>query len=128
MVFGRQSGAMKTMGYDVHSTRAKDWFDADKDPISLEAWTAYIASDSEMKLEGEAKAIFADGGELIYANEGLAVWTAYSGHGLDANKAWFDHRAGCITVKNPDDEIIGKMKAIAVQLGAHVQGDDGESY
>jgi len=31
-------------------------------------------------------------------------------------------------VKNPDDEILGKMKRIASALQARVLGDDGEGY
>src|SRR5690606_27146395 len=65
---------------------------------------------------------------LRYENEGLAVWVAYSGHNEDGNKAWFDHRNGEAVVKNPDDEILAKMIAVAAKLGANVQGDDGEPY
>jgi hypothetical protein len=49
-------------------------------------------------------------------------------HDPRGNKAWFDWRDGCIVVKNPDDEILNKMKQIAVQLRAIVVGDDGEQY
>jgi hypothetical protein len=65
---------------------------------------------------------------LTYENDGLAVWVAYSGHQRVGNKAWFDYRTGRIIVKNPDDEIIQKMKAIALHSKARVVGDDGEEY
>jgi hypothetical protein len=38
---------------------------------------------------------------------------------------WFK---GNIYSKSPDDAIIDKMVAIAKELGATVQGDDGEIY
>ena len=44
------------------------------------------------------------------------------------NKALFDHTEGRITVKNPDAEIIDKMRRIASALDARVVGDDGEEY
>lgn len=31
-------------------------------------------------------------------------------------------------VKNPDEEILGKMLAIAQECGARAQGDDGEYF
>jgi hypothetical protein len=65
---------------------------------------------------------------VVYQSEGLAVWVAYSGHELEGNKAWFDWRDGEIIVKNPDNEILAKMKRIADHIGAKVVGDDGEHY
>ena len=88
---------------------------------------AAVAADPEMRMDGYAEADV-DGHLLRYDNEGLAVWTAYSGHGKDGNMAWFDYRDGRIVVKNPDDEIIAKMKRIATNLRAKVLGDEGESY
>ena len=45
-----------------------------------------------------------------------------------SDTAWFTWRKGCVTVKNPDDEILAKMKVIAEALDALVIGDDGEQY
>jgi hypothetical protein len=115
------------MGYDVHITRAESWLDASTRPILLVEWVAYVRSDPEMRLDGQAEAQ-ASQGTLTYENPGIAVWTAYSQDGVDDNHAWFDLRNGCVTVKNPDAEILGKMSRIAVQLGARVQGDEGEDY
>jgi hypothetical protein len=42
--------------------------------------------------------------------------------------AWFDWHRGAIVVKNPDTEILDKMKQIAAALGAFVVGDEGERY
>jgi len=39
---------------------------------------------------------------------------------------WFDYSYGCITTKNPDEDVIRKMLSIAGALSARVQGDDGE--
>jgi hypothetical protein len=113
------------VGYDVHITRATEWFESEDTPITFEEWTAFVKSDPSMRLDGFAEAAV---GGLRYESPGLAVWTAYSGHGKKGNMAWFDHDEGRITVKNPDEEILGKMRAIAKKLGARVVGDEGEEY
>jgi hypothetical protein len=115
------------MGYDVHITRRAEWFD-DEPAIGLSEWLAVVSSDSEMRLDGFAEADLSDGQVLRVESEGLAAWTGYSGHGLNGNMAWFSYYKGNIDVKNPDDEIIEKMCAIAERLDAKVQGDEGEFY
>ena len=117
------------MGYDLHITRKENWFDEDdSNDIKLTEWTEYIKSDNEMRLDNQASATTDNGDNVTYTNQGLAVWTSYSQSGLDDNYAWFDLRAGNVTVKNPDDEIKNKMIDIADRLNAKVQGDDGEIY
>ncbi len=116
------------MGYDVHITLAKDWTESKKRPIPLAKWKAYVSSDPEMTLEDTAIAYVKGKPALSYQNDGLAVWTAYSKHKPKGNKAWFDYRQGCVVVKNPDEEILTKMKAIAKHFKARVMGDDGEGY
>jgi len=115
------------MGYDIHITRKKDWFD-DEPSIELSEWLAVVDADPEMRHDGFAEAVLPSGGVLRTENEGLSVWTAYSRHGVDGNMAWFDYRHGNVIVKNPDDEILRKMWILARRLEAKVQGDKGESY
>jgi hypothetical protein len=115
------------MGYDIHITRAGDWFDSETSPISLEDWVAYVTSDPEIRLDNSAE-VEADGQAIRLESEGLAIWTAFTGHGVGGNKAWFYYSDGQVQVKNPDREILGKMLRIAKQLAAKVQGDDGEEY
>ena len=116
------------MGYDVHITRATDWAASKSNPITLEEWLAYVASDPEFRLDGFAEARTPAGDNLRYENPGLAVWTGWPGSGPDGNFAWFDWRAGRIVVKNPDDEILKKMCDVAKKLGGRVQGDEGEFH
>ena len=115
------------MGYDVHITRAADWTDAEGAPITLDEWLAVVHADPDMRLDGVAEAS-TPGGTVRYENNGLAVWTKYSGHEVNGNMAWFDYRRGRIVVKNPDEEIRAKMKQLAARLGAKVVGDEGEEY
>jgi hypothetical protein len=116
------------VGYDVHITRAEDWLQSNDAPITLTEWKDYIQSDPEMRLDSYAEASTQTGETIRYESQGLGVWTAYSGHEIDGNMAWFGFCDGRIVVKNPDEEILRKMCAIAAKLGARVQGDDREFY
>ena len=116
------------MGYDVHITRAHDWIESESSPITLDQWSAYVEADAEMSMDGRAVATVDGQPVLEYHNDGLAVWTGYSQHDPRGNMAWFDHRDGRIIVKNPDHEILEKMKQVARELSANVLGDDGETY
>ncbi|MFN3856606.1 MAG: hypothetical protein ACK4RV_02575 [Caulobacter sp.] len=116
------------MGYELHITRKLQWFDDEGPEVTLEDWLAYVKSDPEMRLDGFAEAVVGGGDVLRVEDESLAVWTAYSRDGEGGNHAWFAHFTDCVSVKNPDAEIIGKMSRIAEVLGAVVMGDDGELY
>lgn len=119
------------MGYDVHITRKQhSWADEeDTAAISLAEWLAYVATDPEMRLDNQAEAPVGDTGTTLRVeSEGLSVWLPYSKNGRAGNYAWFAHEGDRVTVKNPDEEILGKMLAVAHALGARVQGDDGEYY
>jgi hypothetical protein len=116
------------VGYDVHITRAEPWYESKSRPIKLDEWLRYIAADAEMRLDNYAEADVGGGEVLRVESEGLAVWTAYIGHGLDGNMAWFSFHDGRVIVKNPDDEILAKMRDIAAALKAKVIGDEGEFY
>jgi hypothetical protein len=116
------------MGYDVHITRKKDWFDREQPGISFEEWSSYVDSDPSMRLDGVARVTTPGGDVIEMKSPGLAVWTAYSGD-AEGRTAWFNlSRSGNVTVKNPDPEILGKMWQVAQVMGAKVQGDDGEIY
>jgi hypothetical protein len=66
------------MGYALHITRAKHWIDANKRPIPLRIWLAYVEQDPEMERE-EVAVGRVDGQPAIgYQSAGLAVWVAYS--------------------------------------------------
>jgi prepilin-type processing-associated H-X9-DG protein len=116
------------MGYDVHITRKQNWSDKKGPEIPLPEWIAVVQRDREMRLDGHAETQVGDGKILRIEKEGLSVWMAYSRHGEDGNMAWFDFRHGNVVVKNPDAEILQKMRSLAQALSARVQGDDGEFY
>ncbi|MDH4350575.1 MAG: hypothetical protein OEY20_04520 [Gemmatimonadota bacterium] len=98
------------MGYDLHITRRPHWSDTGNE-ITAEEWLACVERDPELCLRPEHGPWF-------------TAWAGPSG----AGDAWLDWDDGRIYAKNPEPTLIDKMTAIAEQLGATVQGDDGETY
>jgi hypothetical protein len=99
------------VGYDLHITRARSWALNAKHRISEDEWLAYVGKDPELSLSP-------DGGPYF------AKWSGKS----KLSEPWLDWHEGNIETKNPDEALIDKMVAIARELGATVQGDDGEIY
>lgn len=115
------------MGYEVHITKKDMYFDEDGEVITLESWKEYVKQDQEMRLDGFAETNTPDG-TLRIEDESLAVWTEWSKHQIDGGMAWIHHFNGCITTKNPDNEMLKKLYQIAQYFEAKVQGDEGEIY
>ena len=111
----RQSGDRQFrehfVGYELHITRAKFWALNAKNRIAAEEWLAYVRKDPELSLLRENGPYF-------------AKWSGKS----NLQEAWLDWHDGNIETKNPDEALIDKMVAVARELGAIVQGDDGEIY
>jgi hypothetical protein len=101
------------MGYDVHVTRANDWFDSETHPITADEWLGYVRADPELAIDPR------DNGPHF------ALWLA---HRVGDDHAWFDWSEGRISTKNPDPATLRKAVQIARHFGARVLGDDGEEY
>lgn len=116
------------MGYDLHITRKKNWdgFEDEHGPeISFEEWMAAANADPEFRLDGYLDTRRPDGSVF---RQPLAVWTSWSRHRENGKMVPFAWSKGNVVVKNPDEEICGKMWRVAQVLKAKVQGDDGEFY
>jgi len=100
------------MGYDVHITRATDWMENSTSEIAADEWQAHVAADPQLVADTPN-------------GPNAALWSA---HPEGRPDAWLDWSKGNIYTTNPDSALIEKMRAIAVDLNAHVQGDDGKVY
>ena len=122
------------MGYDLRITRnpEPDWDNLDPDDfdggISAEEWSDYVSNDPSLRPDGFAEAHGPNGESLRVIDDGIAVWTEHPTATSDTGFAWIHHRNGEIFVKQPDQEFLAKMLAIASDLDAVVVGDDGEQY
>lgn len=94
------------MGYDLRVTRAVDWTANRGLEISAAEWLRVVAVDPELTLDP--------------AHGPLAVQ-------FGAGR-WLDWYEGNIFTTDPDHATVSKLLAIAGQLSAAVQGDDGEFY
>ena len=91
------------MGYDLHITRAKYWFENEGYEISPEEWIELVQSDDELKLAG-------------YNGDYFALWSGESKY----KDPWLDWSRGNIYSKNPDGPIIGKMlEILLVTIARH---------
>lgn len=112
-------------GYDLHITRAVEWTLSSKQPISELEWKAAVASDRQLQMDTIASAENPRTHETIQiSNPLMASWVDPT----SKEKHYFYYREGAISVKNPSQSAIAKMKAVAKRLSARVQGDDGEWY
>jgi hypothetical protein len=98
------------MGAELHITRRAFWADQSAE-ISAGEWLGIIENDSELVLQPANGPYF-------------TVWTESRGSQLQ----WLDWSDGQILSKNPTADLRMKMFEIAQQLGATLQGDDGELY
>jgi hypothetical protein len=97
------------MGYDLHITRKEFWADEEGPTISHEEWEAYVATDPEVTRDPNNT-------ENDYlCQTGNQEWPLW----------WMD---GEVFTKNPSDTAMSKLASIATEIGARVQGDDGELY
>jgi hypothetical protein len=101
------------MGWEIHITRAEHWAESDRQPIAAKEWLALVESDPELTIDPR------DNGPYF---------TLWLSHNIGDDQPCFDWSDGQINTKHPDQKTLGKALAIATQLGARVQGDDGELY
>jgi hypothetical protein len=103
------------LGYDVHITRAPEWWGENAGcEISEQEWLAVVNGDPELRL--------AVPGDPCYA-DGLVLWSGSNWEG-----PWLRWSRGNVSSKSPNGQIIAKMLSLAVILRARVQGDDRELY
>jgi hypothetical protein len=113
------------MGYDLHITKASEWSGSSRHPITEEQWKAVVIADGELKMDTIATAENPKTQEVIQVgNRFMASWVDPT----TKEKHYFYYSRGKVSVKNPTDSTIKKLKTMATKLGARVQGDDGEWY
>lgn len=113
------------IGYDLHVTKAVEWSQSSRHPITEAEWRAAVAADGQLRMDTVATAVNPDTHEVIQINNQLmASWTDPE----TKKKHYFYYSRGQIAIKNPSESAIKKMKALASKLGARIQGDEGELY
>lgn len=113
------------MGYNLHITKAAEWSQSSANPISEIEWKTAVAADGRLQMDTTARALNPKTHEIIQvSNPLMASWVDPKTN----EKHYFYYWRGEISVKNPSESAIKKMKELALRLGAHVLGDEGEPY
>lgn len=105
------------MGIYVYVTRKPDPLESKGPEIGRAEWIRLVAEDPDLTLKEPPN--------LSPRDEGIyAAWSGYSG-GYDV---WFSLWDGNVEVKNPDDEIIDKLRFFAGKLNARIVSEEGEEF
>ncbi len=121
------------MGYDLHITRASDWFDSESAPISIDEWKLAVASVTGTRL---------DDGPVILANPKTGERIAVSGRDGDVavllDGTWVKvfhyyegrivFKAGPVNLNDSNDKVAVAAFRLAQLLSAKIVGDEGEIY
>ncbi|MDO8652651.1 MAG: hypothetical protein Q7R66_10710 [Undibacterium sp.] len=114
-----------SMGYDLHITKAAEWSESARHPITEEQWKTVVLADGEFAMDTTATAEDPETHEVIQiSNPLMASWVDPK----TKENHYFYYSRGRVIVKNPTDSAIKKMKIVASKLGAKVQGDESEWY
>ena len=110
------------MGYDVHIARKKAWSDESGPRITEDEWRACVAADPELLITGSAECKTPQGEIIKLSQPLLTEWRNHS----NRSPVWisYSRSTGTLTIKNPDEECLEKMRDMAAML----QGDEGEFY
>lgn len=96
------------MGYNFHITRARNWFEAESHPISLDEWLEFAGSSPLLTSGGSMENPYFE----LVGDSGQATWLHWSDGQVSAGGS------------GADTSIMRSIFHIASQLGASVQGDD----
>ncbi|MBY9080810.1 hypothetical protein KIH86_13270 [Paenibacillus sp. HN-1] len=109
------------MSYDIHITRASHWMNYEELPISLEELKEYFSSKPDFEYS-KLLTIATDPFTMTIQGD-FFIWKSEEG------EIPFRLTNGNLALSNGDDEfVMDKMKEIAADLHAIVQGDEGEIY
>ena len=102
------------MGYELHLTRAKEWYESDEAPIPLAEWLSYAATNPSLVERG-----------CMSSDDTRVPLYAYVCHdGVEVSLTW---HGGRISVKGVRDNA-GALELVTVadDLRARLISDDGE--
>lgn len=115
------------MSYDVHICNTNFFWQSATLPIPIEYWNEIVKNDNEFDKEDISSKIEEVGLSIVVNSNQVAIWNNPKVNGC-FNKVYFSYKDGRITVENPDEATIIKLKELSLKLNARVIGDEGEEY
>jgi hypothetical protein len=105
------------VGYELHITRAADWFDSAEDPITQHEWEAFADGHPDMRPRGTIE--FADA-------DAQPVFGHTCADGTVVSLWWYQGRIDIAGVRTKLAQ--NTLAPMAEALNARLVGDDGEQY
>ncbi|MBG6070046.1 hypothetical protein [Micromonospora ureilytica] len=104
------------MGYELHVTRAAEYYESEEHPIALDEWLAYA----------ERSPTLTQGGWIWWDEDRHPFYVFTCGDGSVVSLTWFE---GAIEIKGHfDGDAYREFGGLAEDFQANLQGDDGERY
>ncbi|MEH0826080.1 MULTISPECIES: hypothetical protein [unclassified Micromonospora] len=101
------------MGYELHISRAEEYYDSEEHPIALDEWLSYAGSNPTLSEDG-------------WLGSDPPVFGYTCTDGSVVSLAWFE---GAIDIKGHfNGDAYQEFGTIAEDLQANLQGDHGERY
>lgn len=114
------------MSYTVVITRKTSPWDTSGPAITQVEWVEYTDRDADMRLDGFVEVTASTGQTMRMTDPGIAIWTAHPG--APSGVPFRLDRRGNVALADPDDVVLRKAWMVAQALGAHLQGEEGETY
>ncbi len=106
------------MGYDVMIRRDGG------EPLSLDEWHRFVEGADDLRLQDGLQATNPVSGETMEIGGEFTIWTGHP----EAVEVPLMFSKDAVTVSNPDEVVLERMRTIATALEARVQGEEGEFY
>ncbi|MFC0030298.1 hypothetical protein ACFFMM_12290 [Micromonospora chaiyaphumensis] len=104
------------MGYELHISRAEEYYDSEEHPITLDEWLSYAEINPMLRVRGW----------LGRDEDRQPVYEHPCTDGSIVSLTWFE---GAIEIKGHfDGDAYREFGAVAEDLLANLQGDHGERY
>jgi len=110
------------MSYDLHITKAENWWQSEENPIKREEIMSLLSSEINFSIKSQMVIRNPLNGDEICIPGEYIVWQK------DGEELWFRYTGNRIIGQGHCDEDIENLKHIAGILNAKVQGDEGEIY
>ncbi|WP_433318358.1 hypothetical protein ACQP0U_11955 [Micromonospora sp. CA-269861] len=104
------------MGYEIHISRAEEYYESEGQPITLPEWQSYADGNPALSV----------GGWLGWDEDRQPIYEYTCADGSPVSLTWFE---GAINIKGHfDGDPYREFGTFAEDLQANLQGDDGERY
>jgi len=96
----------------------------DGEPLSLDEWHRFVEGAEDLRLQDGLRGTNPVTGETMELGGEFTIWTGHP----EVAEVPFMFSGNAVSVSNPEEVALERMRAIATALNARVQGEAGEFY